>query len=59
MNLSSDTIIIGSVEDLEHQIKQSPEINYLDEYGYTPLIQTVIVGDIEKTKNAYHRRRRR
>lgn len=49
MNLS-DTIIIGSVEDLKHQIKQSPEINYLDEYGYTPLIQTIIVDEVEKTK---------
>lgn len=49
----SDIIIYRSADDLM-QVLQQPEaanqLNKLDEYGYTPLIETLIANDTEKAK---------
>lgn len=47
MNLSK-TIIHGSLEAVREQLEREENINYVDQYGYTPLIETAIVDDIEK-----------
>lgn len=44
----SDTIIYGSLAEVEIKLKQNPSINFVDEYGFTPLIQTAIMNDLEK-----------
>ncbi len=49
MNLS-EAIIHGTVNAVEQKLKQVIEVNYLDEYGYTPLIETAIVNDCEKAR---------
>jgi len=49
MNLSK-TIIYDSVEAVRKQLEQEENVNYLDQYGYTPLIETAIVDDTEKGK---------
>lgn len=49
MNLS-DVIIHGTIEQLATALQHVEDVNYLDDYGYTPLIQTAIMDDIEKAK---------
>lgn len=45
------TVIYESAEQLRFAAKNAPdELNRIDEYGYTPLIQSAIVNDPEKTK---------
>ena len=44
-------VIYGTVEQLAQVARYAPDqLNLIDEYGYTPLIQTAIVNDLEKTK---------
>lgn len=43
-------IIFGSVSDVENFIRQGVKLDEIDEYGYTPLIQTAIVNSIEKAR---------
>lgn len=44
----SDTIIYGSLVELEAKLRQEPQLNFIDEYGFTPLIQTAIMNDVDK-----------
>lgn len=44
MNLS-DAIIHGTVDQVKAVMSQSPALDELDAYGYTPLIQTAIVDN--------------
>lgn len=44
----SDTIIHGSLAEVENKLKRDPQLNFIDEYGFTPLIQTAIVNEMEK-----------
>lgn len=46
----SKQIIFGSVSDVENFIRQGVKLDEIDEYGYTPLIQTAIVDSIEKAR---------
>jgi Ankyrin repeats (3 copies) len=48
MSSISDTIIYGSLAELETQLRQNPPLNVIDEYGFTPLIQTAIMNDADK-----------
>jgi len=43
-------IIYGSKEDLTQSLYRVDNVNVIDEYGFTPLIETTIVDDIEKAK---------
>lgn len=43
-------IIYGSDNDVQQFLSTDPKINEIDEYGYTPLIQCVIVNSVSKTK---------
>lgn len=44
----SKTIIYGTDEALADKLSQRPTLNEVDEYGYTPLIQTAIVNSASK-----------
>ncbi len=44
----SDTIIYGTLKELAFALKQQPELNFIDEYGFTPLIQAAIMNDTDK-----------
>ncbi len=44
----SDTIIYGSLKDLETRLQQESKLDFVDEYGFTPLIQTAIINDLNK-----------
>lgn len=44
----SDTIIYGSATEVALKLKQDPTVNFIDEYGFTPLIQTAIMNDVDK-----------
>jgi hypothetical protein len=44
----SKTIIYGSLRELEIKLKQDAKLNFIDEYGFTPLIQTAIINDMDK-----------
>ncbi len=44
----SNTIIYGSLTELEINLRRDPKINFVDEYGFTPLIQTAIMNDMDK-----------
>lgn len=46
----SKTIIYGSDQEVVSILKTKPEIDVIDEYGYTPLIQTTIVNSLTKAK---------
>ena len=51
MNMTfSKQIIFGTDKDVENALLKGAEINVVDEYGYTPLIQTAIVDSVEKAK---------
>ena len=43
-------IIYGDYHTLSQQMGQCGDLDYIDEYGYTPLIQCAIVDDIDKMK---------
>ncbi len=49
MNLTQ-AIIHGTAADVKDAIKKTENINLLDEYGYSPLIETTIANDFEKAK---------
>lgn len=49
MSLSKQ-IIYGSLQNVAQAIQQGAALNEIDEYGYTPLIQTAIVNDPEKAR---------
>jgi len=44
----SKQIIYSSLKEVAQAIRQGAVLNEVDEYGYTPLIQTAIIDDIEK-----------
>lgn len=46
----SKKIIYGSDQEVANLLKTKPELNIIDEYGYTPLIQTAIVNSTSKAK---------
>ncbi|MDR1057261.1 MAG: ankyrin repeat domain-containing protein [Coxiellaceae bacterium] len=46
----SKTIIYGSNKEVIDYLKTNPDLDIIDEYGYTPLIQTAIINNIAKTK---------
>ncbi|MDP1573314.1 MAG: ankyrin repeat domain-containing protein [Coxiellaceae bacterium] len=46
----ADAIIHGSLADVAREVKGNAHLNFIDEYGYTPLIETCIMDDIEKAK---------
>lgn len=49
MSLSKQ-IIYGSEKDVADFLAQNPKLDEIDEYGYTPLVQTAIVNSAEKAK---------
>lgn len=49
MSLSKQ-IIYGSLKEVAQAIRAGAPLNEVDEYGYTPLIQTAIMDDPEKAK---------
>jgi hypothetical protein len=50
MRTLADAIIYGTVTDVMHMSRTNDHLNFIDEYGYTPLIETCIMDDIEKAK---------
>ncbi len=46
----SKIIIHGSDQEVANFLKTKPKLNIIDEYGYTPLIQTAIVNTASKAK---------
>ena len=46
----SDQIIYGTVDSVRACLQQVKELDVVDEYGYTPLIQTAIVNNPEMTR---------
>lgn len=46
----SDIIIYGSLTELEIELKHGVKLDVIDEYGFTPLIQTAIVDDADKAE---------
>lgn len=51
MNASlANFIIYASATELKSQLPPGIDLNDFDEYGYTPLIQTAIVNDVEKAR---------
>ncbi|MCH9644307.1 MAG: ankyrin repeat domain-containing protein [Gammaproteobacteria bacterium] len=49
MNLS-EVIMYGSTQDVAELVPEINDLNLIDEYGYTPLIQCAIMDSIEKAK---------
>lgn len=50
MHSLSQIIINGSVSDVKSAVQSVSRLNFVDEYGYTPLIQTAIVNDVAKAE---------
>ena len=46
----AEAIIKGSVADVSEAAKHNEHLNFIDEYGYTPLIEACIMDDIEKVE---------
>jgi hypothetical protein len=46
----SKKIIYGSDQEVASFLKTKPKLNIIDEYGYTPLIQTAIINSVSKAK---------
>src|SRR3990167_2081514 len=46
----ADAIIRGSASEVKRVAESNEHLNFIDEYGYTPLIETCIMDDIEKAK---------
>jgi hypothetical protein len=49
-NTISKQIIYGTDGELAQFLAINPELDIIDEYGYTPLIQAVIVNSVTKTR---------
>lgn len=43
-------IIYGNEDELAQALRYSPPLNEIDEFGYTPLIQTAITNSVSKAK---------
>lgn len=43
----SDAILQQELESVRHYLSRGGELNYIDEYGFTPLIEAAIVDDIK------------
>src|SRR3990167_2091931 len=50
MTTIADAIIKGTLTDVIREARTNEHLNFIDEYGYTPLIETCIMDDIEKAK---------
>lgn len=50
MTTLADAIIKGTLSDVMRVARDNTHFNFIDEYGYTPLIETCIMDDIEKAK---------
>lgn len=50
MTTIADAIIKGTLADVIRVAGTNEHLNFIDEYGYTPLIETCIMDDIEKAK---------
>src|SRR3990167_6352957 len=50
MNNIADVIIYGNLSEVKTQARACEHFNFIDQYGYTPLIETCIVDDIDKAK---------
>ena len=46
----SNAIIYGNLQDVQTAIDHGEKINLIDDYGYTPLIQTAIVNNTDMTR---------
>lgn len=46
----ANEIINGNIENVEYLLNQGENINDIDEYGFTPLIETAIVGNNDIAK---------
>jgi hypothetical protein len=49
MNLA-DIIIHGTKDQLMSAVQSGADVNAMDDYGFTPLIETTIVNDIDKAR---------
>lgn len=45
----SETILYGNLTEVQQQLQQTSDLNYLDVYGYTPLIEAAILNDYQKS----------
>jgi hypothetical protein len=54
MQSISKKIIYGSDDDLVYALQHGPDLNVIDEYGYTPLVQTAIVNSVNKARLLLH-----
>lgn len=50
MRTLADAIISGTIQEVQKAVQANEHVNFIDEYGYTPLIEACIVDDIEKAK---------
>ena len=50
MRTIADAIIYGTLNEVKIFSQANDHLNFIDEYGYTPLIEACIVDDIEKVK---------
>ena len=50
MTSIANIIIYGSLQALEQALSHVSDVNHIDEYGFTPLIEAAIVDDFEKAK---------
>ena len=50
MTTIADAIIKGTLSDVIREARTNEHLNFIDEYGYTPLIETCIMDDLEKAK---------
>lgn len=50
MRTLADAIIKGTLTDVIQMAAENAHLNFIDEYGYTPLIETCIMDDMEKAK---------
>ena len=46
----ADAIIKGSLSDVIRESRANDHLDFIDEYGYTPLIETCIMDDVEKAR---------
>src|SRR3989338_4000822 len=50
MTTIADAIIKGTLADVIREARANEHLNFIDEYGYTPLIETCIMDDTDKAK---------
>lgn len=53
MSTLAKQIIFGSLNDVSNFLKRGVPLNEIDEYGYSPLIQSAIVDSLSKAKLIY------